>query len=332
MNETLVKFEQALAGVQRILLTTHVNPDGDAVGSTLAMRAILERAGKHAVVVMSDAVPEKYRFLVDHHLYRPGPGALDEELEAGRFEMVVFIDASERERVGPVLEFLPDWCTPGAVVVNIDHHVSNDRFGDVVLIDPGRASAAEIVHETVTHLGIDLTPSIATQLYAGVLTDTGRFSYSNTTVECLRTAAELVAAGADPTAIAERIYAERPLIFYRLLGRLLVHLETHHEGRTCLMILPAEVIAELYPEGGMDTEGIVDYTVQIGGVEVGAFLRQTGEGAWRASLRSRGRVNVREVAEAFAGGGHDSAAGCALTGDLEQIRKRLLDEIGKSLA
>jgi len=331
MTDSITRFQQALAGVERILLTTHVNPDGDAVGGTLAMRALLELAGKTAEIIMSDEVPEKYRFLVDRPPHLIAEGTLESVVAAGRFEMVVFVDASERSRVGSVLDSLGDWCVEGAIEVNIDHHLSNDRFGDIAIVDPERASAAEVVFDIGLQMGLGITPSIATQLYAGVLTDTGRFQYSNTTIEALAAASRLVEAGADPALIADRIYAQRPLMFYRLLGRLLAHLEIHHEGRTALMYLSGELIDEIYPEGGMDTEGIVDYTVQIAGVEVGAFVRQVGPDRFRASLRSHGRVNVREIAEALAGGGHDSAAGCSLEGESSEVRERLLAEIAGKL-
>ncbi len=331
MTEAMKRFAHALEGVETVLVTTHVNPDGDAIGSALAVRAILEQAGKNAEIVMTDEIPLKYRFLIDHRVHQTGAGTLEEAAGEHGFDMVVFVDASERERVGAVLDSLDRWCRPDRVEVNLDHHISNDLFGDIAIVDPHRASAAEIVYDLACFLGIEMTPKIAAQLYAGILTDTGRFQYANTTVACLRTASALVAAGADPAAIAETIYLQRPLPFYRLLGRLLAGLELHHDGRTCLMTMPSETVADLFPDGGLDTEGIVDFTVRIEGVEVGAFIRQIETDVFRASLRSRGTVNVRTIAEVLGGGGHENASGCSLPGPLETARSKLLDAIGREL-
>jgi phosphoesterase RecJ-like protein len=200
-----------------------------------------------------------------------------------------------------------------------------------VIIDPTRSSAAELVLEIAESLDVDLTPQVADQLFAGVLTDTGCFQYSNTNVDSLRAAGNLVEAGATPSRVADRIYHQRALYFYRLLGHLLGTMELHHGERICVMTLPAGNAKALWPEGEMDTEGIVDYTIQVADVEVGIFLRETTPDTCRASLRSRGGVNVQKIAESLGGGGHAGAAGCTLKGTLEETRERLLAIVEKRL-
>lgn len=332
MIEALDSLKNALEKVNRILIITHVNPDGDAVGSSVALRGILEVLGKSVEIVMSDEIPSKYQFLVD----RPVWDARDPEFAqlASRqlFQMVIFLDSSERERVGAVLDHLAEWIVNDPLYVNIDHHISNDLYGDIVIVDPRRSSSAELVQELARHLDVTINPQTADQLFAGILTDTGRFQYSNANASSLHAAGELVEAGADPARVADQIYFGRSLQFYRLLGFLLETMELHHGGRTCVMLLSSEKSASLWPEGQLDTEGIVDYTIQIENVEVGIFMKEMGEKDYRASLRSRGDFNVQALAEALGGGGHEGAAGCSLAGSLEEVKAEILAEVEKRLS
>jgi phosphoesterase RecJ-like protein len=331
MLEGLNAFKDVLATAGRVLISTHVNPDGDAVGSLLGLRRVLRAYGVAVTAVLADPVPVKYRFLADE----PVPGPRDDELARSTttdpFDLAVFIDASELERVGEVAERFAQWCRPGAPLVNIDHHIGNTGFGDIVIVDPGRASSGELVLEVADVLGVTIDPVTARQLYAAVLTDTGRFQFSNTNEASLCAAGRLVRAGADPQTIAERIYFERPAAFYRLLGHLFEHMTLQAEGRICVFAVSREETAAFFRDGHYDSEGIVDFTVQVEGVEIGAFLRQTGERIFRASLRSRGEINVRAIAETFGGGGHEKAAGCTLEGEMPEVRERLIAAMTRSL-
>ncbi|MFC1499856.1 bifunctional oligoribonuclease/PAP phosphatase NrnA [Candidatus Zixiibacteriota bacterium] len=331
MIDGFSEFRTALKGIERVLITTHVNPDGDAVGSVLGMRSILEQLGKLVEIVVSDPIPPKYQFLLDRPVRILGDPELNEMVKQEKFGMVIYLDASEQQRVGAVLDWCDEWIDESVVIVNIDHHISNDSFGDIVVLDPERSSAAELVLEAASVLGVVLTSQAADQLFAGVLTDTGSFQYSNTNVLSLTAASEMVKAGASPATVADRIYHQRSIFFYRLLGYLLGTMELYHQGRTCVMMLPLEIAKSLWPEGEMDTEGIVDYTVRLKGTEVGIFLRETTGDTLRASLRSRGNVNVQQVTESLGGGGHASAAGCTLEGSMNSARDTLLAELGKHL-
>ncbi len=331
MLEGFVELRDTLEGIERVLLTTHVNPDGDAIGSVLGMRSILEQLGKTVEIVVCDPVPPKYRFLLDRPVRILGDSELEEMVKKEKFGMVIYLDASEQQRAGAVVEWCDEWIDESVVVVNIDHHISNDSFGDIVILDPERSATAELVLEAASVLDAEVTLQAANQLFAGVLTDTGSFQYSNTNVMSLTAAGVMVKAGASPAMVADQIYHQRCLSFYRLLGYLLGTMELHHQGRTCVMMLPAENAKALWPEGEMDTEGIVDYTVQLKGTEVGIFLRETTGDTLRASLRSRGNVNVQKVTELLGGGGHASAAGCTLNGTLNSARDALLAEVEKHL-
>lgn len=327
----LEALKRALEDVDRVLISTHMNPDGDAVGSVLGLRGILESIGKQVEVVISDSITRKYQFLIDKPVLKPDSHELENLEETERFQMVIFLDAAERKRMGDVLDHLDRWMSPGALEVNIDHHVSNGVFGDIVIVDPDRASAAELVAQLAETLGVDLSPVIASQLFAAIMTDTGRFQFGNTNSRCLQAAAKLVSEGADPSTIARHIYMERPVFFYRLLGHLLSSLEIHHNGRISLMAMTSDDIGTYFQNGRMDTEGIVDFTTQIEGVEVGIFLRQTGIDIFKASLRSHDGIDIRLVVNAFGGGGHENAAGCTIEGSLEDVKEQIVSEVKKWL-
>jgi phosphoesterase RecJ-like protein len=331
MLEGLNAFKDVLATAGRVLISTHVNPDGDAVGSLVGLRRVLRAYGATATAVLADPIPVKYRFLLDEPVFGPRDEELARAAAAAPFDLVVFIDASEQERVGEVAGHYPQWCRPGAPLVNIDHHIGNTRFGDILILDPDRASSGELVMEVADALGVPIDPVAARQLYAAIMTDTGRFQFSNTNEASLRAAGRLVTAGADPQTIAERIYFERPAAFYRLLGHLFENMTLHAEGRICVFAVSRDEIAAFFGDGHYDSEGIVDFTVQVEGVEIGAFVRQTGEQTFRASLRSRGEINVRTIAESFGGGGHEKAAGCTLEGEPPEVLGRLIAAMTRSL-
>jgi phosphoesterase RecJ-like protein len=323
-NEALKAFGSALDSVERILLTTHINPDGDAIGSVLALRGILRMLGKQAEVVMSDRIPDKYLFLVDEPVFQADDPAIDDMVAEHLFEMIIFTDASERERAGLESDRLEKWLAPDAIIVNIDHHVGNTGFGDIVILDGARASTAELVMDVAVDLGIQITKANADQLFAAILTDTGRFQYSNTTPESLSSAGRLVEAGADPSLVTDSIYHHRPAEFYRLVGSIFGSMDFQAAGRICVMCLTSEMAEEFFPDGYIDTEGIVDFSVQIEGVELGVFIKQVDGDAFRASLRSRGTIDVRAIAESFGGGGHEKAAGCRIGGTLEEVKAKVV--------
>jgi len=331
LSEALGSFRSVLDGLERVLITTHVNPDGDAVGSVLALRGILRSLGKQAEIVLDDEIPVKYRFLIDDPVYRVDDREFLDMVTDGGFEMAVYVDASEPERAGAVSQHLDEWMVDGAPVANIDHHISNTGFGDIVIVDGERASAAELVLDLSQFLGIELTPPVANQLFAAVLTDTGRFQFSNTSPESLQAAGSLVAAGAVPSLVTERIYFQRPAAFYQLLGSIFSDLEMHYDGRLCVMTMSIDQARQFFPTESVDTEGIVDFTVQIDGTDLGAFVRQMETGVYRVSLRSRGDVDVRAIAEAFGGGGHAKAAGCRIEGKVDEVKERVVAEIGRHL-
>ncbi len=299
------------------LITSHVYLDGDAAGCELALMLALESAGKRAVVINADPVPLKYRFLPGADRIRIYPDGADE-----KFDAAFVLDAGVLKRTRKVQDLL----TGGMPVVNIDHHVSNSEFGTVNILDFKVSSAAEIILGLLKGWGFEITPDIATNLYTGVMTDTGKFSFSNTTANTFRVAAELVDAGANPNLVFTKVFQEQVPGQIKLLERALGSLNISPNGRWAWI----ELTDRDFEETGtapMDTESFAEIPRSVKGVEAAFFLRKEGEKNVKGSLRSNGAFNASAFAAAFDGGGHHQAAGFTLREDWETARRRVLREL-----
>jgi phosphoesterase RecJ-like protein len=293
---------------QRFILTSHARPDGDAVGSALACCQILRTMGKQANVVLSDGVPG---------IYRPLPfseSVFDTTEEAPEAEAVIILecDSVQRTRLtGLERHYL----------INIDHHATARPFADLNWIDPQACATAEMIFRLAREAGVKISPEVATCLYTAVLTDTGSFCFTGTTERTFALAQELVRCGADPVRIAHNVYFSTQASKMRLLGAALSNL--HQEGSTAWMHVDRASIERCQAKEE-DCEGLVNYALAIQGVEVALFFREQPDGRFRVSLRSKGAVNVAAVAQAFGGGGHECASGCAVDGPLLNAVERLL--------
>jgi len=291
---------------RRYVVTSHRNPDGDAIGSMLGMTRALRAAGRDAVMWHADAdpVPADLAFML-----APGERILrDLPADAGERTLLA-LDCASGARVsdGPAREL-------AGLVVNLDHHHDNTGFGHLNLIAPDRSSTAELVADVLEAAGLPLTREIAEPLYVGMVTDTGRFGYSNTTPAAHRVAARLQEAGADTTAIHSRLYESLPLEQALLLGRGLAAARVLLDGRLIVSVLSPEDFAAT-GAAPTDTEGIVEALRAVHGIEVAAFARPApnSPGALRVSLRAAdGRVDVSEIARLGGGGGHRAAAGFSI--------------------
>jgi phosphoesterase RecJ-like protein len=299
--------EEALAELRssdKLLLTTHENPDGDALGSLLAMHWILEQLGKDSRMFMSEdefPLPWEYRAWTFESLVGTPPVDVDERT-------IVFLDCGNIDRM-PV-DFLQ---ADGLHILNIDHHHDNTRFGTVNLVVPEASCTAEIVWHLAKDLGVDITPRIADALYTGLVTDTGKFMYENTTPEAHRMAAELIEAGVDPHEVYRRLYEDLPFRRLQLLQRALSRIERHDDGGITI----AQLTKQDYEQTGAqenDSEGVVDHLRAVEGTSVAVLVRDLladdREGMRKVSLRATdGRVDVSRIAREFGGGGHPQAAG-----------------------
>jgi len=296
---------------ERFLVCSHARPDGDAVGSMLAMGMLLDQMGKHADLVTADRVPAVYRGL---------PGA-DRIFHAqrihGHYDAAILLecDGVERTRLRGLEEF---------PLINIDHHVTGRAFAALNWIDHKAVSVGEMVYRLVRAAGAKLTPEMAACLYTTLLTDTGGFLYGSVRASTFALARELVAAGADPVAIAHDVFFSVSPAKLLLLGIALRRLK--RKGRLAwLWVTHQDMVRSCAAEE--DCEGIVNVALGIAGVDVAIFLRELPEGLIRLSLRSRGNVNVAAVAARLGGGGHENAAGCTLSGPLPRAIEEIQSEL-----
>jgi len=296
---------------QTFVITSHARPDGDAVGSALALSLVLRAMGKHAEVVLHDGVPRIYRAL-------PGAAEVKQALPAGKsWDAVVLLECDSLQRTrleGVDPHFL----------ISIDHHLSGKSFANLNWIEPHAAATAELIFRLAAELSVAVTPEIASCLYTALLTDTGAFMFQGTNEHTFNVARELVLAGADPARSARAIYFAHSPAKLRLLGEALRNLQ--QEGNVAWVWVSTE---QMLRSGAReeDCEGLVNYVLSIGEVEVAMFFREIADGRFRVSLRSKGGVNVAKIAESFGGGGHECASGCSVEGPLplavEQVLRRI---------
>ena len=311
------KIISAVASGKRFLITSHVRLDGDALGSELALYGLLRNMGKEAVVCNQDATPAHYRFLpgadqIVHELIRPGT----------YYDVGFVLDCSELERVGNLEADVAAVPT----LINIDHHVSNGGFCALRLLDPKASSTGELIYRLMREMRAPMTKDICTNLYAAILTDTGGFRYSSTRPETLRTAGDLVEGGADPQWISENIYESDPPAKLQLLVRVLETLEMDPVLGVASMTVTEEHLRQT--GATMEhTDGFIDIPRTVQGINIAMLYTQTGEGQFKLSLRSKGRINVEKIARRFGGGGHINAAACRIEGDLAAIKSRVLEAI-----
>ncbi len=308
-------------GSYRALLTCHRNPDGDAIGSELALAELADRIGVGTVIVNRDPTPANLALL---------PGAdrivvadtLPEDFPDG-FDLVVTVECPGLDRAGfEDLTRLP--------ILNIDHHPANPAYGVVNYLDETSPAVGEMVWRMYGEIGIVPTPAAATNLYTALSTDTGDFKYSNATERAFRTAAEMVDCGAEPAKVAEIVHGNRSEASVRLAGEVLRSLRIECDGRLAVMTADEEAFrrAQAGPE---DTEEIVNIPRSIAGVEAVAFLKQHQAGIVSVSFRSRGNFDVRKVAAGFGGGGHRNAAGCTITGNVSDAEREVTAALADSL-
>lgn len=323
MNKTAREIADQLNDAERILLVTHVFPDGDNMGSSLALMMALRSIGKEVHFYMHGEVPRTYSWL-------PGSDEIKDQLppKDGAPWLVVAIDCADMGRMGqPFVE----WYDTGLTLINIDHHISNAYYGDIDWVEPDYSSTGEMVIEIMDSLGIDLDRELATCIFCAVLTDSGRFGYSNTNLRTLSVATRCVEAGADPHMVYTKVYSSRTLAGLKLLKMALgtIKFFAHDAGVAFF------VDRTMFNETGTDvsdTENFLETVTQVGELRIVVFFKEITPGIIKASLRCRPPINAYELAARFKGGGHPRASGFSFVGTMDEAYDKFLAEAEKALA
>ena len=323
MTESLPELCEGLKKADHFLLASHVNPEGDAIGSVLALESLLRRLGKKTLIVCEDSFPERLNCL---------PSTLwnqAKDIPPGKkFGGLVVADCPTIERIGSVRKLL----SPETKIFNIDHHITNTRFGHYNYIQPSAAACGEVIYDIFKFFDLKLTTEEATALYVSISTDTGSFKYSNTTVKSHKIASELIQMGIDIEKINDSLYATYSLEKIQLYSILLGKVQTNPDGTVAWVGLTR---GDLLKTGATyeDAEGFIDFLKYLKEVQFAFFMSEMDgalEGEVKVSFRSKGEHDVAQIATQFGGGGHKKAAGCTIHGTLEEATKRILEQIERT--
>jgi phosphoesterase RecJ-like protein len=313
--DELNKILEVMLRKDRIAIISHVDPDGDSTGSQIALGNFLQSLGKKVLLINQDEIPSRYGFLDPQKKVRRSFGGFKPDL-------VLVLECSNLNRIGKLKKMIP----PGSMIINIDHHPDNTLFGSINYLDTQASATGEIIYDLLKRADYAFDLNTASALYTAILTDTGRFSFSNTRPRTLTTCARLIQLGADPKFITDQLYFNHSAGCLRLLGNILDNLELLDKGRYCSLVITHQLLKD-FAVNPRDTEGFVDYALFLNGVVAGALFLETSHRVVRVSLRSPGAIDVSAVAKLFGGGGHRNASGFVLNQDLDDVKKMVNQEI-----
>jgi len=303
-----------------VLIVSHVNPDGDAIGSLLALGLAMDALDIKATLYNESDIPAVYRFL-------PGVDKINNQISRIHpYDAAIILDCSNLDRVGTAIEIVSQI----PMVINIDHHVTNTQCGIRRLIDDKACATAELIYRLVKELGIPISTAMATSIYTGIVTDTGSFRFSNTNAAAFEICNELVRLGVDPYHIARHLYGTYSLGRIKLLNQALESIEIFNNGRLSLMTLTQRMLEETgtQPE---DADGLIHYARRIEDVQLAALIQEQANGyrqyskanKYHVSMRSDGSIDVASIATKFGGGGHPSAAGFSMDASLSKVKETI---------
>ena len=318
MKTNLLKEAWArLSECRSFVLACHQRPDGDTLGSALALAHVLRQLGKEVTVLSEDGVPENYEFI-------PESETVQKSADNRIFDCGIIVDSEAVKRVGNVAGTI----TSAKMTVCIDHHIPEESFGDIRIVNSKASSTAEVLVDLIDANEIPLDNISATQLMTGLIADTGAFRFSNTTARTLRIAARLADDGADPSAIAREVYNNKPLRAAKLLGKALESMDMDKDGRVVWAMITRKDLLDLGASDA-DTDSIVNQVGAVKGPRVALLLRESEPNSIRISLRSKGDVDVNQIARVFGGGGHVAASGCTINAPIDEARERIVTEVLK---
>lgn len=316
-TRTLLNLLKLIKTNKKFLIVSHISPEGDAIGSSIALALGLKKMDKSVYVLNRDPVPDILKFL-------PSAKIVTGKIPSGKFDVMFIVDCPNTERTG--LKNLR-----AKITVTIDHHLLLSQVipkQSLNLIDPKASATGELVYKLLHSLHVTIDKAIATNLYTAILTDTGGFRYSNTTPESLKIASRLVAAGADPWEITKEVYENFSFNRLRLVSLCLPTIEK--KGKITSITVTRDMFKKT-KTSIEDTESIVDFPRQIKGSEVALLFREDRKNLYKISFRSKGKVNVAKIAKTFGGGGHANAAGCKLTGSLREVKEKIFKAVESAI-
>jgi phosphoesterase RecJ-like protein len=316
-NKFLDQICEAVLGRQHFVLTSHARPDGDAIGSQLAMAYALRELGKTVRLVDSDPAPPQFR---------PFPGVGEITLSRsfdGHADAVIVMECGDLSRTG-VAGFEKYF------VINIDHHPGNTLYGAINWFDESAAACGEMIFDAIEALNVGLTPEIATHIYIAILTDTGGFHFSHITPRTFEICRRCTEAGARPEAIARAVYDSSTLGRLRLMGAVLHNLELQAHGRLACAHMSLQLLNET-GSSHEDSDGLINLPLTVKEIEAVVFFKEVERQSYRISMRSKGEVDVNRVASTFGGGGHKNAAGCSMSGPYPDIRRQVVAELERTI-
>lgn len=310
------KIIEALKKSNNIRIICHKRPDGDAIGSTLALMQALCKLGKNIEIICDECViQEEFAFIKNYSKF-------NQRLSDCVFDTAIALDCSDLSRLGA---FFVDF-TECKCKINIDHHKTNERFGDLNFVDGSMSSTCEIIYNLLKLLNVEIDRDIATALYTGLSTDTGNFMHSNTSASALACASDLVSCGVDVSQITYSVYKKTSLERTKLIGKVLSSARLFYENKICILTIMDEDLKLLNLDSSA-TSGLVDYAINISSVLVGVCILQNSSKAFKVSMRSKEPVDCSDICSAFGGGGHKLASGCLICGFYEDV----IDKIVKAI-
>ena len=320
-------FEEIIKVVQKnniFLITSHTNLDGDGIGSELALHFILKKLKKKSIILNQDKLPKIYHFLPRsnkvHYLE-------DNCIDTKGIDVGIVLDCSNAKRIGKTYEIFKNIKT----VINIDHHKSNENFGDLNYVDSSVSSVGEIIYELIRSINIDLLDEdISTCLFAAILTDTGSFRYSNVSSKTFKIASDLTSFGIKPHLIANNIYNRKTYSGLKLLGEALSTLEVDDSNYVSWLTITRKMLNNA-KANDEEIEGIIDVATTLDNTEISILFRETKNNKIKISFRSKGNFDVNKFAGKFKGGGHPNAAGCLCSGKMDKIKEKILSELFKKI-
>lgn len=312
----LKEIAEAIKRYDDYIITSHMGIEGDAIGSELALFYLVKQLGKRALVVNNDSVPERYRFLPGWDKIMVGDNGRLKD-----YKNAIIVDCPTIERSGKITQLIYN----SKIKINIDHHISNENFGDFNWVDPDASSCGEMIFNLYKNMSLNINEEIATMLYVAVLTDTGSFRYDSTTSKTHRVAGELIKVGIKPDKIAARVYETKTIGDIELLSKALSTIKITDNGKITYLYVTKKMLDETHTVPDR-TDGFVDFARAIDGSEISIFFREDTEDPQKIHIgfRSKGRANVNMLASKFGGGGHPKASGCLMAGNLNDTIKKVL--------